>query len=167
MEFKFENGDENVIATLAFALYDDNAISTAYAGKPLSIYQMTQVLGQVINASVVKSDNFKNWIDRRDEIHRIARCFCESMQAAPSAAIWEKADKANPNAQKVLFTLKGDKTILKGDFKKESLAYVTDDQKVYPVEKVAYWCYCPSAPIENDEELDTLAPETLVSKDVL
>ena len=154
MEFKFEEGTEKLVGTLAFALYEDNSICVdSAAGKPLDIYQISQVAGFAIKdaLAIVASKTGKTYVEKRDEAHEIVRLFATALGANPCSIAWRKASEEEPaHNENVLFTLHGGIDTLYGyyDLLAQMFIDVSDNDRHYLVSDVSYWMPAPEVPKE-------------------
>ena len=164
MEFEFEQGNENILSTLALALYKDNSICIAWNGEPMSTATAVQVLAKAIGHTIAAKKD-RTFVDRRDEAHAIIRLFAEAMEAEPTASIWRKADDELPKARtELMFTLRHDKSklVYYGHFEpnqNEFIAESNSEERLaanveFAPDEVAYWAFAPVRPIEDDKELD-------------
>lgn len=154
MEFKFEKGTEKLVGTLAFALYEDNSICVASAaGKPLDIYQLSQVAGFAIKDALANIANRtgKTYVERRDEAHEIVRLFATALGTNPSSIAWRKASEEEPaHNENVLFKLDRGTDTLYGyyDLLAQMFIDVSDNDRHHLVSDVSYWMPTPETPEE-------------------
>ena len=149
MDFQFENGEENVKATLAFAIYENGDIGIAYHDTPIGAEAMTEVLGIATAHSLVSSMKEKTWVERRDKVHSLVRLFAKAMRADPVATIWRKTSDEVPDTRALLmFTLYGHKDCCFGNF--DDGKFIEKDGISYEPSEVAYWTYRPTPPVQKD-----------------
>lgn len=159
MEFNFEQNEQDIESTLAFALCKDRkSVGVAWAKAPMSVSDAVQVLGYAALNALASSRKDVPYVERRDEVHKLIRLFASELNANPSQAIWRKAADEVPEgciARKVIFTLKEGlfpkRQILEGEFDYLGGKTFVSNGAKYSLSEVAYWAYAPEPPMENED----------------
>lgn len=156
MEFKFSCPDEDIIKTLAFALDKDDNIQIATGDNPIDTYAMADILGRAIGY-VYKNDGTDNdFVDKRDQVHKIIRIFASALNADLLAANWRKPEDELPaiSSRDVFFVLKGQNQYdvpREGYYDYLSTTFRDDDGTGYEVSDVAYWMPYPKIPMQKEK----------------
>lgn len=163
MNFDFSCPDKNIVKTLAFALDKDDNIQIAAGDNPIDTYAMTEILGKAIG-DVYKNDGTDNdYVDKRDQIHKIIRIFAGALNADLLAANWRKPEDELPNTSErdVFFVLKGQNRYdvpHEGYYDYLSTTFRDDDGTEHQMGDVAYWMPYPKIPMQKEKQ-DDIAPD--------
>ena len=156
MDFQFEKGSKDLIATLAFALYKDNSICVSWHDTPIDISSMTHILGCSIVNSLVSNSKIMDEVPypkRRDRVHELIRLFADGLNAEIQQAAWHNAQDSSPSqadSHEIMFTLLDNgEQIFYGHYDIAQNAFVDehDSGRYYPASRVAYWMCQPKAPL--------------------
>lgn len=157
MEFKFSRPDKDIIMTLAFAIDKDDNIQIAAGDNPIDTYAMTEILGKAIK-DVYKNDGTDNdFVDKRDQVHKIIRIFTGALNADLLAANWRKPEDELPTLSErdVFFVLKGQNRYdvpHEGYYDNLDSIFRDDDGTGYQMSDVAYWMPYPKIPMQKEKE---------------